>query len=378
MRPAVLRGFGVLEALAIVAVGVTVAASCTYTVGSLRSADGRDGGDAGDAALDTAPAPCLDTKSDTKNCGACGHDCLGRPCADGLCVPEIVAQSQDEPRTLAVDDDGIYWGSGGASGVSGCRPKACPDGPVKIADETVPVVALATSKFYLFWSIRTEIRRLAKDAPDVVRVDNGAATAVVALAADETSFYFTNTGVTGGVGRCPVAGCGPADGVDFPAYDFERPSSLALGPTGFAFFAGAQERSVVYCSPTCAAPASNLAKILAAGRTEPDTIAIDARAAYWTEGLSAAEAGVARAALADPFAPSTLTAVDSPGPLAADADFIYFVGKADGSIRKVPKTGGPAVILAKGQPAPRAIAVDAARVYFTNAGPNGNVLWVAK
>jgi hypothetical protein len=344
-------------------------------VGGLRSPDDAD---AGDAALETAPPPaCLDTKSDATNCGACGHDCQGQPCADGLCVPGIIAQSQDEPRTLAVDDDGIYWGSGGAAGVSACRPKTCSDGTAKIADETVPVVALATSKFYLFWSIRTEIHRLAKDAPDVVRVDNGAATAVVALAADETSFYFTNTGVTGGVGRCPVAGC-PVDGVDFPAVDFERPSSLALGPTGFAFFAGAQERSVVYCSPTCAAPASNLAKILAVGRSEPDTIALDARAAYWTEGLSAAEAGVARAALADPFAPSTLASVESPGPLATDATAIYFVGKADGSIRKVPKTGGPAVILAKGQPAPRAIAVDATRVYFTNAGPNGNVLWVAK
>jgi hypothetical protein len=261
--------------------------------------------------------------------------------------------------------------------VSACRPKDCRNGPEKLADETVPVVALAASKFYLFWSIRTEIHRLAKDAPDVVRVDNGAAVAVVALAADETSFYFTNTDVKGGVGHGPVAGC-PMDGVDFPAYDFERPSGLALGPTGFAFFAGAQDRSVVYCSPTCADPPSNLAKILAAGLTEPDTIALDERAAYWTEGLSAADAGVARAALADPFTPSTLAGVDSPGPLATDATAVYFVGKTDGSIRKVPKSGGPVVILAKGQPAPRAIAVDETRVYFTNAGPNGNVLWVAK
>ena len=371
MQRAIFRGF----AVATVAAGAYAAASCTYSVGALVAFD------PGDADLDaeaaTEASSCSDTSSDSKNCGACGRDCLGQPCVEALCVPAVVASGQDEPRTLAVDDDGIYWGSGTTAGVHACRPKACPDGPTMIADEGVPVVALTTSKFYLFWSIRTEIHRLAKDGTDVVRVDNGAAGAVVALAADETSFYFTNTDVLGGVGRCPSAGC-PMSNVEYLAYDFERPSGLALGPTGFAFFAGAQERSVVYCSPACGDPPSNLAKILAAGLSEPDTIALDEHAAYFTQGLDSPVAGVARASLSAPFVATPLAAVDMPGPLATDAVSVYFVGKADGSIRKVPKGGGPVVILAKRQPAPRAIAVDGARVYFTNAGPDGNVLWVAK
>lgn len=377
LQRAILRGFAVGS----VAASAYAAASCTYSVGALAPFD------PGDAALDaagldteagTAASSCFDTSSDSKNCGACGRDCLGQPCVEALCVPAVLASAQDEPRTLAVDDDGLYWGSGTTAGVYACRPKACPDGPTLIADEGVPVVALTTSKFYLFWSTRSEIHRLAKDGTAVVRVDNGAAAgAVVALAADETSFYFTTTDVLGGVGRCPSAGC-PMGNADYLAYDFERPSGLALGPTGFAFFAGAQDRSVVYCSPACGDPPSKLAKILAAGLSEPDTIALDEHAAYFTQGLDSAVAGVARASLSAPFVATTLAVIDTPGPLATDATSVYFVGKADGSIRKVSKGGGPVVILAKGQSAPRAIAVDGARVYFTNAGPNGNVLWVAK
>ena len=355
------------------AAGTYAAASCTYSVGALADLDATNS----DADATTEAASCFDTTSDSKNCGACGHDCLGQPCVEALCVPAVIASAQDEPRTLAVDEDGIYWASGRTAGVYACRPKACPGGPTMIADEGVPVVALVTSKFYLFWSIRTEIHRLAKNSTDVVRVDNGAAGAVDALAADETSFYFTNTDVLGGVARCASAGC-PMGNAEYLAYDFERPSGLALGPTGFAFFAGAQERSVVYCSPACGDPPAKLAKILAAGLIEPDTIALDERAAYFTQGLNSAVAGVSRASLSAPFVATALAPIDTPGPLATDATSVYFVGKSDGSIRKVPKSGGPVVVLARGQPAPRAIAVDDARVYFTNAGPNGNVLWVAK
>ena len=68
-----------------------------------------------------------------------------------------------------------------------------------------------------------------------------------------------------------------------------------------------------------------------------------------------------------------------PGPLAVDKTFVYFVGRRDGSIYRVPKAGGQDLVLVVAQPTPpRAIAVDDKRLYFTNAGPKVSVLWVAK
>src|SRR5262249_46285224 len=38
---------------------------------------------------------CVDEQSDRKNCGACGHDCLGAVCASGKCQPVTLVTGQD-------------------------------------------------------------------------------------------------------------------------------------------------------------------------------------------------------------------------------------------------------------------------------------------
>lgn len=53
---------------------------------SASDAATKDGGDAGDASA------CGDTSNDPKNCGGCGHDCLGTSCVAGVCSPELVAE----------------------------------------------------------------------------------------------------------------------------------------------------------------------------------------------------------------------------------------------------------------------------------------------
>jgi hypothetical protein len=86
--------FGALGALALAA--AASGASCGGTSGSDPSSEagGPDG-----SAIETAPpacapsqtacgAACVDTKSDVKNCGACGNACQsGESCAAGKCAP---------------------------------------------------------------------------------------------------------------------------------------------------------------------------------------------------------------------------------------------------------------------------------------------------
>jgi hypothetical protein len=51
---------------------------------------------------------CADLNSDTRNCGACGRDCLTGACQTGLCQPIALATDVDALSTIRVDDGHVY------------------------------------------------------------------------------------------------------------------------------------------------------------------------------------------------------------------------------------------------------------------------------
>jgi hypothetical protein len=69
---------------------------------------GMGGTDARDAAPDSGDGACVDTTSDGKNCGACGHDCLGGTCAGGKCQPVLLAQYVGNLVIISVGAQAIY------------------------------------------------------------------------------------------------------------------------------------------------------------------------------------------------------------------------------------------------------------------------------
>ncbi len=61
--------------------------------------------------LTACDAVCADLDSDAKNCGQCGHDCLGGACDTGTCQPFTIAQNQFHfDSGLASDGTYAYWG----------------------------------------------------------------------------------------------------------------------------------------------------------------------------------------------------------------------------------------------------------------------------
>jgi hypothetical protein len=58
--------------------------------------------------LCSAGSACVDTQSDDKNCGSCGHDCLGGACAAGQCQPMLIAQYQGNLQTISLGAENVY------------------------------------------------------------------------------------------------------------------------------------------------------------------------------------------------------------------------------------------------------------------------------
>ena len=94
-----------------------------------------------DAGTDAVPT-CTNTVTDDKNCGVCGHDCLGGACAASKCAPAKVISGQGRPWALRVDATNIYWSDiSGAKGTIYKIPKLAVLGaPVKIGETLDPLV----------------------------------------------------------------------------------------------------------------------------------------------------------------------------------------------------------------------------------------------
>ena len=66
------------------------------------------GGEAG-AILPEECSADLDLKSDPKNCGVCGHDCLGGECDLGRCQPVAITPMQIHTSDIATDGTYVFW-----------------------------------------------------------------------------------------------------------------------------------------------------------------------------------------------------------------------------------------------------------------------------
>jgi hypothetical protein len=79
--------------------------------GSSASGGPNPQGDGGPRFLpDGAPADgCGDTQTNPANCGACGHDCEGGACVQGVCQPFVLEGEELFPNTIAADGARVYW-----------------------------------------------------------------------------------------------------------------------------------------------------------------------------------------------------------------------------------------------------------------------------
>ncbi len=281
---------------------------------------------------------CVDTATDAKNCGACGHDCQGGACVAGACQPVLLASGQLNPFGIVSDGTSVYWSvpwaagsDGGALPSSGSVMK-CP-----VAGCAGQPTVLATGQEYL-WFIGTDGTRLLWA-------------------------QYDGAGGPGTVMECSMAGCNGQPTV--VASGLAAPGGVT-GAAGRVYWtSGPPSPSVTECSATgCTAPA-----VLASGAWSHSydviPIAADVTGVYWTTdsvvyAYSFAGGGTTTTTLA--------TAQQGAAGIAVDGTDVYWTTAMGGGVQScaVGGCGGQPTVIATGQTRPLAVAVDATSVYWRN------------
>jgi hypothetical protein len=297
----------------------------------------------------------VDLDVDSKNCGACGHDCLGGPCMAGKCQPLVLATGEKTPWGIAIDATSIYWTT--YDTIRSCAKNNCV--PTTLASNQQFPRGITTDASNVYWTTATNVQQCPKNnctSPNVLAT----AQAPLGVATDGTDVFFAASG-GGVVQRCAVSGCNNLPTTLVSPF---QPYYVAIDKQNLFLTSqdGVRQCAFNSCGPT-------LKVITYSGAYG---LALDATNVYFTTNGQ-----VQKCAVSGCGSPTTL-ATSGALALAVDATDVYWAG-ANSTIQKC-ATGGcnemPTTI-ATGQLAPYALAVDSTAVYWTSYS-SGTVSRLAK
>jgi hypothetical protein len=110
--------------------------------------------------------------------------------------------------------------------------------------------------------------------------------------------------------------------------------------------------------------------VLATRQAKPTGIAFDGESLYWT---NAGDGTVVKMPKSGGVPLTVATGQTAPFGIGVSSSGTYWTDQA-GTVMKVANGGGPAVTLASDQPTPYALVVDSGSVYFTTYVSNGSVM----
>jgi hypothetical protein len=354
------------------------------------SGDSRDSGDSPDgcgAGRVACFGVCADTSSDAKNCGACGHDCLGGSCQNGECQPVILVSGQSWPIALAESSGYLYWTNRGtaynAAGgtVMKCATTGCNNQPTLLASAQNGIAGIAVDSSNVVWA-DVGNNGYTDGAVFACPVSgcNGQPTQLAAGGApsavfvDSTRAYWTadviyEGGLDSTVMACAVGGCS------------KQPTQL----TPFGYGVGAVDSTSLYLGGS----GGGLMKCPLSGCNGQPTL-VCAQGAFGTVAAVDAlhvffftNAGLETCPI-DAVDGQAITLVSMPngtfGGTAADSTYVYWTDReTPGSVFKCAKVGcgGQPSVLATGQNRPEGIVVDSTSIFWADNG-SGDIMRLAK
>jgi hypothetical protein len=337
-------------------------------------ADDGDGGvpvPVGDATGGPPPppgeaGPCGATTSDPKNCGRCGHDCLGGACANSACQPVTLASGQNLPAYLALDNANVFWTNSG-DGTIRSVPIAG-GSPRLVATGAVPRVwVVAVTPDVVVWTENggTRVAGVPRDGGSSYPIAT-AQDAPRGITTDGVRVYWTNEGPDAG-----FVESAKLDGTDPQVLTGQQGSSKDIAvANGWLYWANADDGTIARMQTD-----GGGAGVVASAQPNAFGLALSNDSLYWTTHV---DGGVIAHAKTDGTGLTTLaTGQASPRAIAVDATHAYWTNQNDGTIRRAAFAGGAPEIVASGQGSPWGIAVDAASVYWA-ARDTGTVMKLAK
>lgn len=284
--------------------------------------------DASDAA-DVIVHPCTSTFTDTFNCGACGHDCLGGACTAGRCEPVVLANELGQPMAIAVDATHVYWTNATTGDV---RRAPIAGGPAQT----------------LF------------DGPTGTDLGEG-------LVRSGADVYFTVGDADGGVFRCPATGCGAGGPVPVVA-PLASPQFVGLADGGVLLFSeGAFGGRVGRCTLPCASAAD----FVAGSEGFPKFVAAASGSVYWSTLIPGP--GNLRRAVDGAGAATTVVPGETVQQVEVNGDEVLFAVRGSG-VKGLPRDGGPTRRLYEPLTQTERFVVDGTVIYFNDSLTLGRIL----
>ena len=271
-----------------------------------------------ETSADASVACTTDLTRDRKNCGRCGHDCLGGVCNLGACDPAVVAGNLDLPSAMVLDGTYLYFAYSGHV----ARVLAAGGAVEDLSTQAFTAQKLAVDATTVYVMTGNRVIRFPKTGD----ADGGASQEVAlavgrAIAIDVSSIFFQ---VPAGLAAAPKMGSGGGDGgagVLLAALGSDTINDIAVDDS-FAFFALPGAGTVLKVPKTGAVGDAG-AGVVASGEATPTNVVVD-------------------------------------------ATYVYFTNNMGGTVRRVPKAGGPATDFVTGLGRPLGLALDGARLYYTD------------
>ncbi len=345
--------------------------------GNPTAGDGGTTGIAGSGGVctaDTCGDDCVDTQNDEKNCGYCGHDCLGGTCTDGTCQPFALARfaASAAPIALAVDHSFAYFSSAGdirRVAVNGGTPTFVAKGKTAVAS------GLAIDASNVYWSdkllgkiYRAPLSGVPDGEPGVIVAEEQNKPTSIAVLGD--SVFWGTTDSFGGVFKAPITGL---QGDDKPITIAELQKfigAIAVTPSAGVYWTNSTAAGTVMQAPLSGVPnGGSPARIAEAANSFPVPIAVGPSGVYWASDAATGKlyrtshTGTTKGEPEEVIASSQGEIVA----IALDEDFVYWTDRTNGAVLQAPLAGGFTAPVATAQNQPAAIAVTSDAVYWTTA-----------
>lgn len=343
--------------------------------------DASSGG--GGGVLDSTSSGCVNTMTDPKNCGACGHDCLGASCSDGVCAYDVLATLNiggvNARDPLYNDGTNVYFGStgsvcnvgGSCSFLMKCAGAGCGMNPYVLAPRGpgsgYPFAVAGGNAYWFDGGIGLVKCSLSTGCPNPPPTVWAHTPAPPSIAADTANAYWPDFQAHA-IMRCPVTGCdamSPPVTIATVASTEQLTTAIVSDATTVFFATGTTIYGVPADGSAAATPrvqgltgvsalafdsgsvywattTGQIGSCLKAGCATPHalkqlnyaahSILVDNGRIYWAQITNPGEIG--RCTLPDCTEPLTLVRGKQFAGLTADDFFLYF---SDGNLKKVAK-----------------------------------------